>query len=296
MTNGQLANKIIKELQLIYGEREARALQRYLFIAFGNRSMTEWLLDFNKEATDEFQQKVNNAIKDLKNYKPVQYITGKATSNDLDFELTPDVLIPRPETEELVDTIVKRTDDNLNYKVLDIGTGSGIIAVSLAKLLPKVSVSAIDISKEALRVANRNAIKNNVQVEFILVDILRYSQDESTGKISELGIETERVYDIIVSNPPYVKQSEKSLMAKNVINHEPHLALFVPDADPLLYYKAIINFSKRHLTSYGTLYFEINESEDENLKALLEKNAFGKVEIFTDFNGKPRFISAKKIK
>lgn len=296
MTNGQLANKIIKELQLIYGEREARALQRYLFIAFGNRSMTEWLLDFNKEATDEFQQKVNNAIKDLKNYKPVQYITGKATSNDLDFELTPDVLIPRPETEELVDIIVKRTDDNLNYKVLDIGTGSGIIAVSLAKLLPKVSVSAIDISKEALRVANRNAIKNNVQVEFILVDILRYSQDESTGKISELGIETERVYDIIVSNPPYVKQSEKSLMAKNVINHEPHLALFVPDADPLLYYKAIINFSKRHLTSYGTLYFEINESEDENLKALLEKNAFGKVEIFTDFNGKPRFISAKKIK
>jgi release factor glutamine methyltransferase len=299
MTNGQLAYKIIEELQPLYGEREARALQRYLFTSLGNKSLLDWLMIENESVNEVFKTQILQALDDLKNFKPVQYISGEVEFCNLKFDVTPDVLIPRPETEELINIIVNRSDPNAGYNILDIGTGSGIIAISLAVKLANSVVHALDISKEALSVASGNSIKNNVNVEFINFDILNYynyrpdSQNvhHSEGKYLDSNL----LYDIIVSNPPYVKESEKSIMSQNVLRYEPPIALFVPDNEPLLFYSAIINFAKKHLTSYGMLYFEINEKEDGNFKSLLEYRGFGDVEIYTDFNDKPRFISAKKL-
>ncbi|HLN53526.1 MAG TPA: peptide chain release factor N(5)-glutamine methyltransferase [Lentimicrobium sp.] len=296
MTYGQLANFAIEELKQLYEEREARAIQRYLFSSLSKVSMSDLFLLYNEIVPKDFENRVINSINELRYHKPVQYVTGKVHFSDMDFEVNTHVLIPRPETEELVNLIVKRSNPQTSYNILDIGTGSGIIAVSLAKLLPKSLVSAIDISGEALAIAKKNASSNNTNIDFQQLDILMYLHEPAPSSQSHYFDRSgnEARFDIIVSNPPYVKESEKTVMSPNVLEYEPHLALFVSDDDPLEYYKAIINFAKRHLGSYGMLYFEINESEDKNLKALLEVNGFSGVEVFKDFNGKPRFVSSIK--
>ncbi|MGB5171838.1 MAG: peptide chain release factor N(5)-glutamine methyltransferase [Eudoraea sp.] len=218
---------------------------------------------------------------------PLQYVLSETEFMGLKFFLNKEVLIPRPETEELVQWVLNDyVDSEQPLRILDIGTGSGCIAISLAKGLIKSQVTAIDVSAEALAIAIRNARNNDLSIQFEVMDILE-NEDFPIRK-----------YDIIVSNPPYVKLSEKSLMHQNVLNHEPHLALFVPDSSPLKFYKAIIQFSKKSLVENGKLYLEINETEGEGIKALLEENSFKNVEIRKDIFGKIRmakgsFVNAK---
>jgi release factor glutamine methyltransferase len=291
MTYSQLASEVINKLQTIYNEREARAIQRYLFRGLLDWSSSDWLLFNQNDVDNEFVDQVRNSIPDLLKYKPVQYVLGKVWFNDMEFIVSPDVLIPRPETELMVKLISENVKKNTHIKVLDIGTGSGAIAISLAYLLPKAEVSAVDISTKALAIAQQNAEIHHQMISFHELDILEF--DHSYIGITNNEI-TRGKFDLIVSNPPYVKDSELLAMENNVLEHEPHLALFVSDNDPLIFYRSIINFAKEHLSSSGSLWLEINETESDNLISLLEKYKYQNIKLILDLNDKPRFINASK--
>ncbi len=217
----------------------------------------------------------------LLTYEPIQYILGTTSFFGLEFKVDANVLIPRPETEELVAWILKVANPNQSLKILDIGTGSGCIAVSLAKHLPNAEVYALDVSPAALEIAQQNAEQNAVQLNCIEADVLEWS-------ITELS------FDIIVSNPPYVRESEKKLMAPNVLEHEPHLALFVKNNHPLVFYKAIVELSKQVLKKDGLLYFEINEYLGDETKALFSSDDFDDLQLNTDIFAKNRMMRASK--
>jgi release factor glutamine methyltransferase len=289
MTNGQLASLIVNKLEHIYGIREARAIQRYLFSFLLSRSTAEWLMIQDEKAEEEFEGTVLSLLPQLMTNKPVQYVVGKSWFCDLQFHVNHDVLIPRPETEELVMMVTKEHIKSGPFTILDIGTGSGAIAVSLAKLLPGSKVTATDISANALKIAELNAASQKVHIEFIKSDILIYD-----CPLTEFDVFIDRQFEIIVSNPPYIKESEAIFMNENVLRYEPHTALFVSDHDPLLFYRAIIKFSELHLVDNGHLYLEINENECLNLKALFERNGYHNIQIIDDINGKPRFIKGIK--
>ena len=226
------------------------------------------------------QQILDDATNRLQNFEPIQYIYGVSHFFNLDFKVTKDVLIPRPETEELVQMIIKNHQEKEN-KILDIGTGSGCISISLAKNLPNSNVSALDISKKALKIARENAKLNNVMVNFLLLDILKiYSLPEK--------------YDVVISNPPYVGIEEKKQMKKNVLDFEPHLALFVSDENPLIFYQKIGELAFNHLNSNGILYFEINQNYGLETLNTLSKIGFQKIELQKDFLGNDRFIIARR--
>lgn len=213
---------------------------------------------------------------DLLQQQPIQYLLGQTEFCGLKFEVTPSTLIPRPETEELVSLIVKE-HPQFTGRLLDIGTGSGCIAISLAHQLPNAQVTAIDVSPEALAIASKNAIQNNVEVAFVLEDILQ--TEELTAS-----------YDIIVSNPPYVRELEKKEIQPNVLEYEPHLALFVSDDDPLLFYRKIAQLAKKSLLPNGQLYFEINQYlGKETVELLLDLN-FTEIQLLKDFYGNDRMV------
>ena len=224
------------------------------------------------------------AVKDLLKNKPIQYIIGETEFCDLKFKVNGNVLIPRPETSELVYKIVERqkTKDKRQLSILDIGTGSGCIAISLAKNIPGSKVHALDISEKALEVAKENAINNNVDVTFINDDIL------------SLKNKIETKFDIIVSNPPYVRELEKADMRDNVLNWEPHNALFVSDNDPLIFYRNILEFAKTHLNENGEIWFEINEYLGKEMTDLCKEYGFSDIQIFEDFRGKERVVKVNK--
>ena len=216
----------------------------------------------------------------LKKEVPVQYLLGKTNFYGLDFEVNENVLIPRPETEELVEWIINEnanTDKSKKLKILDIGTGSGCIAVSLAKNLPNAEVYAIDVSKKALETAKRNAVNNNVEVTFMFQDILELEALKYN-------------FDIIVSNPPYVRNLEKAEIKKNVLEYEPHLALFVDDHDALVFYKKIASLAQKNLLENGQLFFEINQYLGEEMTDLLENMNFSNVELRKDIYDNDRMI------
>jgi release factor glutamine methyltransferase len=219
-------------------------------------------------------------LQELKKEVPIQYLLGKTNFYGLDFEVNENVLIPRPETEELVEWIVKenaKTDKTKTLKILDIGTGSGCIAVSLAKNLPNAKVYAIDVSKKALETAKRNAINNKVEVTFLLNDVL---------ELEELPYD----FDIIVSNPPYVRHLEKEEIKKNVLDYEPHLALFVEDHDALIFYKKIATLAQDNLFKNGQLYFEINQYLGKEMIDLLEEMEFKNIELRKDIYDNDRML------
>ena len=224
------------------------------------------------------------AVKDLLKNKPIQYIIGETEFCDLKFKVNENVLIPRPETSELVMNIVNRqkTKDKRQLSILDIGTGSGCIAISLAKNIPGSKVYALDISEKALEVAKTNAFNNNVDITFIHDDIL------------SLNNKIETKFDIIVSNPPYVRELEKAEMRDNVLNWEPHNALFVSDNDPLIFYRNILEFAKTNLNQDGEIWFEINEYLGKEMTVLCKEYGFSDVEIFKDFRGKERIVKVNK--
>jgi len=225
------------------------------------------------------------SIDRLRNYEPIQYILEETEFYGLPFKVSQDTLIPRPETEELVDWILKlETSKNKEVRILDIGTGSGCIAISLAKHLPNAEVFALDVSSKALQIAKHNAQLNQVEITCIEKDILAPNIDFESlyGK-----------FDIIVSNPPYVRQLEKAQMKPNVLENEPHLALFVDDENPLIFYKAISDFGINNLRKKGHLFFEINEYLGDDMIALLERNHFGEIELKQDLFGKDRMIKGE---
>ncbi|HOK51905.1 MAG TPA: peptide chain release factor N(5)-glutamine methyltransferase, partial [Bacteroidales bacterium] len=217
--------------------------------------------------------------------EPLQYILGSVDFMGLSLRITPAVLIPRPETEELVDWIIKTHKFNEN-RILDIGTGSGCIAIALDKLMVHSQTDGIDISDEALELAEENSYMNESIVNFFKYDILEGLSGENAHMFKEY-------YDIIVSNPPYVTESEKAMMHRNVLDYEPHVALFVEDNDPLKFYKAIADFARIKLEWGGFLYFEINPRFHKEIMEMLSLKGFRNIQLRNDINGKPRMIRAQ---
>ena len=278
MTLQDFKLKMISELSSIYEMDELNSIFNLLAEDYLKIPRSKILLADDIDLNESNQILFLSALKRLITHEPIQYILGKTTFMNLEFKVNSSVLIPRTETEELVRLMLKKDLDG--KEILDIGTGSGCIAISLAKNLPNSKVSALDISKDALKVAEENAKLNNVNIEFIKADIFQYKSDKK--------------YDIIVSNPPYVTESEKSLMKKNVLNFEPELALFVDDENNLKYYDSILNFSQLCLKKIGFLYFEINENSKTEMITFLKNNRYQNIEVISDTKGKNRFIKCSK--
>jgi release factor glutamine methyltransferase len=270
-----------EELKDIYEPGEVETFISYCFEAYLGFRKTDLLVKMQDRMSESELLKFNFAVKQLKQQRPVQYILGKADFYKLQFVVNEQVLIPRPETEELVDLIIRELKQTNAPDILDIGTGSGCIAITLKKNLPAATVAALDVSEGALKVAMQNAVSNQVAVSFFQQDILK------TNTLPEAVF---RQFDCIVSNPPYICISEKKEMDKNVLEHEPHLALFVPDEDPLLFYKAIADFALNHLKPKGKLYFEINAAYGLETKQMLEKKGFKNVILISDLNNKNRIL------
>ena len=277
-----LKSHFFSELQTIQEESE---IESFFFI------LTEYLLNLKRidislnpdfEVSETDLETWNTIISELKTEKPIQYITGEAWFYGYRFEVNENTLIPRPETEELIEWIVEESK-NLkiqqpnNLNILDIGTGSGCIPISLKKELPNAEVFTIDVSEKALEIARKNAVDNEVEVNFMLKNILE------TDSLVEK-------YDVIVSNPPYVRNLEKQEIKKNVLDYEPHLALFVEDTDALLFYRKIAQLALSGLAPNGKLFFEINQYLGKETIELLENLGFKNIELRKDFVGNDRMI------
>jgi len=268
----------IKELLDKYSEREIKNIVLYALQHSLNFSKSDYFLKKEEIIREDKVSYLIDILKKLSKDIPIQYIIGNTEFFGLQFIVNHDVLIPRPETEELVEWIIKE-NKNKTASILDIGTGSGCIAISLKKYFPESSVTAIDISERALDVAKENASANNTSVKFHKMDIL--NKDECS---------TLAEFDIIVSNPPYVRESEKLLMRKNVLNYEPNEALFVPDDDPFKFYKAISELSILHIKRGGILFFEINENLSAELMEMIDSMGFVDTVVRKDINGKYRML------
>jgi len=276
----QSAKKEIRQaLAGYYSSEEINVFARYLLEKIVGVSSVGLLADWNRTLTAEQREQFRQMTERLKAYEPIQYILGECYFSGLVFHVRPGVLIPRPETEELVLHIAEEWKGKEAH-LLDIGTGSGCIAIALADRLPQCKVSAWDISAEALDIARENAVLNNLSIDFQQKNILEEPLGES--------------FDVIVSNPPYVLEGEKEVMEPNVLRYEPAVALFVPDADPLLFYRRIATLALQALTPEGTLYFEINQAYGKETKELLQTIGFSQVELFQDCFGKDRIIKAKR--
>ena len=270
--------KMISELSSIYEMDELNSIFNLISENYLKIPRSKILLANEVNLNESNQTLFFSALKRLKTHEPIQYVLGKTTFMDLEFKVNSSVLIPRPETEELVRLMLKEDLDG--KEVLDIGTGSGCIAISLAKNLPNAKVSALDISKDALEVALENAELNNVNIEFIHADIFEYQSDKK--------------YDVIVSNPPYVLESEKMLMKQNVLNYEPEIALFVDDINALKYYESVIKFSLNNLNPQGQIFFETNENYKDELNKLAQNYEYNIIEFKLDNHNKNRFLILSK--
>lgn len=269
---------IRQALQGVYSNSEALSIAKLLLIQYFGFTQLELYGGKDKNLSANELKEMNNILRRLQNNEPIQYVLGRETFCSLVFEVSPNVLIPRPETQELVEWIVKENSAS-HLKVLDIGTGSGCIAVSLAKQLEKAKVTAWDISELALQVASRNAELNEVSVSFEQIDVLNLF--DKTDK-----------FDVVVSNPPYVTNKERLSMERNVLDWEPEIALFVPDNDPFLFYKKIADIGIDVLNVNGELYFEINQHFGKEIKSILENKGYRQVELRKDMFGDDRMIKA----
>jgi len=269
------------QLKNVYALEECDDFLKRLMQAYFKWEPIKIGLDPNYKLTTVEEEKLELALIQLKKERPLQYILGTTYFMDLELEVNAAVLIPRPETEELVQWIVSDEDKLNPLTILDIGTGSGCIAISLKKAAQQWKVSALDVSEQALDVAQRNASKNEASVQFHLEDIL-----DKKPWLKPL--------DVIVSNPPYVVPSEKEQMLSNVLDYEPDLALFVPEEDPLLFYKRIIEFAQQNLKPSGVLYFEINPIFVDELVTFFKKFTFDSVEVRNDYLNRQRMIKATK--
>jgi release factor glutamine methyltransferase len=281
VTIKDIRHYLTRELNNIYQEPEISSLANIIIkTVLGNTKLHELYMN-DRKLTPGQSVRITDICSELKRGKPIQYILGETIFYDCLIRLNSFTLIPRPETEELVDIILK---ENRGFagRIIDLGTGSGCIAIALAKNLPGAQVSGTDISPEALLIARENAILNDVSVSFIKADILN-PENENIGRVS-----------LIVSNPPYVRNSEMQFMSSNVLNFEPHQALFVPDTDPLKYYKSILILADKILEPGGRLYLEINEVMGEPMTRLLESFRYLNIKVIADLNGRDRIIKGIK--
>ncbi|MEA1897849.1 MAG: peptide chain release factor N(5)-glutamine methyltransferase [Bacteroidota bacterium] len=282
MTLKDLNNNLYLELSKVYSENETKSLVYQIFAHVLNFSRFQLSLNSSKQVKLKDEIKIKNIVHDLKEYKPIQYILGCTEFYNCKLEVSNHVLIPRPESEELIAWILKyKTWDHPN--ILDMGTGSGCLAIALSKHINKSVTTGLDISPEALETARQNAELNNVRINFLQHDILTEIESLEPGN-----------FHLIVSNPPYVRESEKTHMQANVINWEPALALFVPDSDPLIFYKKIISSSYSLLAPGGYLFLEINENFPDEIRQLYLGNDFTDVEIAKDLSGRYRMAKGKK--
>lgn len=295
MTLGEAYIQLLVALKKIYEPREAATIANLVTEHVTGYANSSRILHKNNSITEEQNEKLQKITLDLLAQKPVQYVLGEAYFYGMKLHVNEDVLIPRPETEELVEWIIndvklqaekeKNQDATFDrkFKMLDIGTGSGCIAVAIKKNLPDVTVYATDVSKKALLTANKNAAEQATEIHFSEVNILDEQQWKAFPRL-----------DYIISNPPYITQSEAVSINGNVINFEPYLALFVPNETPLLFYDIIASFGLLHLKKEGKLFFEINEAFGEEAAALLLKKNYKNIEIRKDMQGKDRMIKAEK--
>ena len=276
---GDVRSHYRQKLMKVYAEKEADTLLFLVLMEYTGFSKAG-ILSHHEESISESQLlKVHFAVKELLREKPVQYVLGKTEFYGLPFIVNSKVLIPRPETEELVEHSIGRLRDLPLPRIIDLGTGSGCIAISLKKNLPEAEVTAADVSDFALEVAAANADLNNVHIRFRRFDML--NAEEWTDDL---------VFDAIVSNPPYVRKQEKASMKRNVLDFEPELALFVEDSDPLLYYRGIIEFARKYLVVGGLVLCEINQYLSRETEALFRSQGFKEVEVFKDFRGNDRIL------
>lgn len=270
-----------KELNPMYGKHEVDSFFYLLIEDYLGLERFVLALEPNLVVDHEQESKLFKALSDLKLHRPIQHIMGKAYFMEMEFDVNPHVLIPRPETEELVRWILEEIKPNGKVMdILDLGTGSGCIAISLARVLKNAKFLGVDVSYEALGVAKQNAKRNQVEVEFLKADIL--------------NLDIKQKFDIIVSNPPYVRDLEKNKMNNNVVDFEPASALFVTDEEPLIFYKCIASFASEHLKTNGILYLEINQYLGKETYNLIEGHGFDKIELKKDMFGNDRMIKAMK--
>ena len=271
-----IIHEIRNAITPLYGEREAESIARMVVCKELNYNFSQLVAHYDDEV--EIAE-LDEIIAELSNGRPIQYVLGKAEFCDAEFEVAEGVLIPRPETEELVYRIAESA--KRGSRILDIGTGSGAIAISLSRLIKEAKVVAIDISKEALAIARRNAEQLGADVEFVEADAL--------GDLSHLG-----KFDIIVSNPPYIPQSDIIDMRKNVVEFEPHIALFVPDDDILRFYRATAENAQKMLHEDGAMWFEIYEKAGKQMCEMLCEMGFLRNEVLSDANLKPRMVWSRR--
>lgn len=280
MTTAQARRSVVSRLAAVHGEREARAMCEMIFETVLGWRPVDILMRDDSELPAFAPGRFEEIVTRVERGEPLQYVLGVARFHGHEFKVTPATLIPRPETEQLVDMVVDACGDRDDLRVLDIGTGTGCIALSLARALRFPRVTALDVSRAALAVASENASRLRVKVDFVQCDILR---------------ETPRgEWDVIVSNPPYVRESERATMERHVTDYEPAGALFVPDADPLLFYRAIAGYAARSLSPGGRLFLEINSALSKETTAAVAAAGISRVETVRDFNGLPRFVAGSR--
>lgn len=294
----EIRNLLLSSLHILYGEREASAIANYYLAEKWGINSYEFAIQHEKIFPEEDLPVVKKDLQRLQNGEPVQYVVGKTEFYGLTMQVNPLVLIPRPETEELVQLLLQHLSVHTApsncknaaglhttppHRVLDFCTGSGAIAIAIAKQLPEAEVFATDYKEDILKLAQHNAEDNHVQMKFIQHDVLRDGAENLGGP-----------YQAIVSNPPYIPQSHKTELHKNVVEHEPAEALFVPDDKPLLFYERIALLGRELLADNGMLFFETHENYHDELESLLLQYHYQNIEKLMDMNGKARFVTCKK--
>lgn len=280
MTVNSLCREMTNALLHLYGKREAGAIVKEIWRWLKGWDATELIIRGDDEVSPLIEGEARKAMKRLMAWEPVQYITGSAPFFGLDIHVKPGVLIPRPETAELVQAIVDEWGKTPDLRVADACTGSGAIAVALARNLPFSKITAIDVSEESIEVACENVKKFKVDVDVQKGDIL--NMESLPGQ-----------FDILVSNPPYIEESEKKEMLPNVVDYEPEEALFVADSNPLIFYKALAGLGRKCLRKGGMAYFEINPLHASEMQSLLENEGYEEVDVWRDSEGKLRFIKGR---
>lgn len=283
----QLAyQQLLMQLYEVYDNHEAANIADMVIESVTGQSKIDRIMYKSIPVNTDQQKQLEKFAGELLAHRPVQYVVGEAWFMNMKLRVNESVLIPRPETEELVEWIIEdiKKSGKQDCCLFDIGTGSGCIPIAIKKKLPHVSVSGIDVSADALQVAILNSIQQNVLVDFLQLDFLHEEEWNQSGR-----------YNIIVSNPPYIRQTEGGLMKDNVLKYEPHISLFVPDEDALVFYKSIAKFSTTHLQPGGNVYVEINEALGEQVVNLFKKNGFNNVDLKKDLQGKDRFVRASVI-
>lgn len=282
-TVGALSLLFIDKLADKYPEREVHQLIYMVFEFFINYDKTDLILKADEEIQSDMIREMKIVVERLSVFEPIQQILGYSWFSGTKFEINKDVLIPRQETEELVEWIIK-DNTKTNPKILDIGTGSGCIAIALNKAIPSAKITGVDVSADALLIAGKNSKSQGISMNLINANVLE--TDWFLPYKDQLVL-----FDIIVSNPPYITENESELMKPNVLNFEPKKALFVNNETPIIFYIAIVDFARKHLHENGKLYFEINESYGKEVINLLEKNNFENILLKKDLNDKDRMVS-----